>query len=361
VSEERPQPVTPALGGAVLDWVLGRVHRHIVRFGHRLTASDGRLDDLYVSLNETRGLLATGRGRSDRAGALDLELPAEPAEPAEPPPSPGLDNLTARFDLDPLSRRLLLLAAGPGIDRDLERLYTFAWADFTLKIPTAGFLAELATESRAEQSAALAALRDDAPLVRHRLVRLHTTEHWRADPPLLQRAVTVPEAVQAHLRGEAPFFDEMCLGAVRFERPAAQPGGRPLQLSAAAARRITVGWERAVADYQPVLLLVGPTSSGRRSALAGACAALGMPLLIFDPTSVPGTLLGEVLADLMRDARTQGAGLLVRGDAMLEAPETATALLAALQSARQRTPVPLAVTATRPAALGSALGDQLRG
>lgn len=331
----------------VLDWVLGRVHRHILRFGHRLTASDGRLDDLFVSLGEARGLLAGGVG----AGVSIIH--DAPPEPSEPPPSPGLDRLAEAFALDPLARRLLLLAAGPGLDHDIARMYTFAWADFTHKQSTAGFLAELVSDARAGQAAALAALRPDAPLVRHRLVRLHAGEHWRADPPLLQRAVTVPEAVMAALRGEPPLVDEALAGAVRFEWPAAGPA---LQLAPRAGARIAGAWARAVAELQPVLLLTGPSASGRRSVIAAACAARAMPLVTVDAGAIPPELLGEALADVTRDARAAGAAVLVRGDVPLDATETTPAFVAALAGAWRRTPVPLAVTAARSAALGG-LGD----
>lgn len=332
----------------VLDWVLGRVHRHILRFGHRLTASDGRLDDLFVSLGEARGLLAGGVG----AGVGIIH--DAPPEPGEPPPSPGLDRVASAFALDPLARRLLLLAAGPGLDHDIARMYTFAWADFTHKQSTAGFLAELVSDTRDGQAAALAALRPDSPLVRHRLVRLHAGEHWRADPPLLQRAVTVPEAVMATLRGEPPLVDEALAGAVGFDWPSAQP---VLQLAPRAAARIAAAWARAVEDRQPVLLLTGPAASGRRSVIAAACAARAMPLVTVDAGAIPPEALADVLADVARDARAAGAAVLVRGDGPLDGTETTPAFVAALAAAWRRTPVPLAVTAPRTAALGSALGD----
>ncbi len=323
-------------GAHPLARAIERIERHLERFGHRLTTSDGALDDLYVSVGEARRIM--DGAPSGAGGSLKSAMP------------PAFEALGARFGLDPLEQELLLLAAAPGLDRDLARLYTFAWGDFTLKLPTAGFLAELAADDRAASARAVAALRPDGKLVQHRLLTLHVTDHWRPDPPLIHMGVTVPEAVLARLRGEAPLLH----GAGRLEP--AEPPGQRLWLDRGLAERIGAAWGEACESGRPVLVLSGAPGSGRRTALRHAAARRGMPLVVLDAARAPADGLAAVVGDLAREARASGGGLLVRADDLPD--DAAAALHVGLERARRPGPLPVALAARRSSgALLRGLGD----
>ncbi len=298
---------------ALLGWVRRALHRHVDHFAHRMTQSSGRIDDAFVSLREARIEL----GGDERPGS---GLP--PAATVGPLPLGGrLGLLAERFGLDATAMAVFAAAAAPDLDVELSRLYTFAWADFTVKWPTAGFLAELVDPQRPR--AVLAALAPDAPLVGGRLVELGlATERAQMRPApqvaLSRRAVTVPEPVLAWLRGEALPVG----GASTWHGPAEAPGD--LVLHDALVETL----ERAIERLLPAgdgpggaptaLLLIGTEGAGRRSALQAACARRSRAVLEIDLDRIAPAERVPVLADGLREARLRGAMPLIAGRAAFD-------------------------------------------
>ncbi|MCA9539738.1 MAG: ATP-binding protein [Myxococcales bacterium] len=280
-----------------------------------------------------------GQGRAGFAERM--ELGPRPDAMVRPP---TLGQLAEAFDLSELETSLLLLAAAPGLDRGLARLYSFAWADFTVKVPTAGFLGELVADTAQQFAAAMVALRADGRLARHRLIRLTPAEQWPPGGPLLHRGVVVPEPVLARLRGESPCLEDDARAAVAFARPSPWP----MWITPELRRQIERFWVPGAQAPQPILSLAGEPGSGRLRALAAASAALNRPLLVVDCALVASTRWQNVLGEAAREARFEGAGLLVRADEAIERePE---ALVAALRIAMESVSA-LGVSTPRPGAL----------
>jgi hypothetical protein len=61
-------------------------------------------------------------------------------------------------------------AATPRLAMGLSRAFSFAWADFSERQPTAGFLAELVSTSPREMEEAVNCLESGATLARYRLL-----------------------------------------------------------------------------------------------------------------------------------------------------------------------------------------------
>ncbi len=319
-------------------WALYRVRRYVERHGLRLLNTPREVGDLFVGVDEARHLLAAADAPEPPSGAEALRrlgLLIVEATPAPPPEARGpLAGLARRFDLSPLDARLLFAAAAPALSLDVARLYAFAWADFAVKQPSAGFLCELVTDGPRAAIEAQARFRPDAPLVAGRLVRLNPTPSWAPHPPRLHCGVTAPAPVIAALRGEPPFVPE----ALAFAVTRVPPPRLPPTLNPDTARRLGRLVERAIAepDGGPRLLLVGPAGSGRRTALAGAMANAGRRLVAVELGLLPAepTAFAATLADAAREARIGRAGLLLRGDRLAEHDEAAPRWMAVIERMR---------------------------
>ncbi len=330
----------------VLRWVRHALHRHISRNAHRLVQTGGRLNDLFVSLDEARRTLPDdGRPRP-------VDLP-QPPPPSPLPVGPRLSALAERFGLDEMDLRLLAVAAAPALDVELSRLYPFAWADFTHKQPSVGFLCELVAPG--EPLLAQAALRDARPLVRERLLRLMPTTAWGPEPPRLHLGVTVPDPVVSWLKGEPSSLLARLGEAARLHRPETAPA--ELYVSAGVAEALDRIFARAPTDEPTVMMLVGAPTSGRRSALHAAAARTSRSLLHVDldrlAASGSAASVGEAMLDTLREARMRGAVPALAGDDLFEDSEKSTALLPLLRLAVGRFPGPVALIARQP--LGGAL------
>jgi len=246
-----------------LELVLLLLRRYVARHGHRMVQASGRLDNLFVSMDEARHLLGV-QGRLIREPAwqtpgwpdlasLEQEVAARRAAGlaagADATPPGPWTLLRRRFGLDERQGRLLAAAVAPLLSVDCARLYTFAWADFAQKQPSVAFLAELVGDDEEEVRALVHELRDHRPLVRHGLVLTSDHPHWGAETPLLHRLVRVPALVIAFLTGR--------LDAL----PASTVSTHPeLLVSSRVRAELAEALVRALADEagRPRLLLVGP-------------------------------------------------------------------------------------------------------
>ena len=301
------------------DWVLQRVHSYIDRFGFRLTENSGRVDDLYVTLDEARRILER-EATTGMTARLGLHLLASDAAAGEFPIGGRLGTLRKKFGLDELSLRLLLATAAPALSIDISRLYTFAWADFSQKLPTIGFLGELVADDLDAALAVHDAFHGTAPLVRHGLVELHDNERWAATTPLLHRGVTVPEPVLAWIRGQPPALPARLQSATRFhELSGERPNGpSSLLLPDGWATRLRSAVDHALENQEtgPRLLLIGAPGSGRRSSLQDALARTGRGLVEVHLDRLPedADAADGMLRLVAREALMRNCGLLLRGD-----------------------------------------------
>lgn len=162
--------------------------RHIVRHWHRLVDSSGQLSDLFVSLIETRFLLAGQSTQLRPPQELELNearsikalasFRARMLDRLAGTPMDGhltfpIENLRAYFELEPLELDLVMVLASLQVEVDLARLARFAWADFTVTRPTLGFLSELLADDRDQRDALMALAAPDSRLRRLELVTFH--------------------------------------------------------------------------------------------------------------------------------------------------------------------------------------------
>ena len=344
----------------LLQHVLLRLTRHAARYGHRMLQADGRLSDLYVSIREVQSVLGADRGDepppaplSDRAALPTLEeadaAVDEHAQGLAPATDSALGRLQTLFGLTDGQLLLLIAAAAPALSLDISRLYTFAWADFSRKRPSVGFLAELMADggSAAEVRQQVAEFGDDSPLVARRLLVVGDAGPWGGAPgggdpgPLLHRAVSVPDSVIAELTGRTR------LPPPWVELPV-EPAPDPADLFGPEGAEPLIKRLADIGPSAPRLLLIGPAGSGRRSVLAAHTGA--QPLIVELSRLVDSGDVVARLSEAAQEALLRGRTLLVRGDGVVDDADRIATHGPDLARVLDDHPGALAITARRPAA-----------
>ncbi len=359
-----------------LRYVLLCLRRYVARYGNRMTQADGRLSDLYVSLNEAFELWSDPDHFPPRerrpaidgwpdAARADDEIAAHLAGIQQRVAAAcgqdagvvlPIEEVRAVFRLTDLELRLLVAAAAPALSVDAARLYAFAWADFAVKTPTAGFLAELVADTPGDIAEAVACFRPDGALVRHRLVVLKESPSWGAGAPRIHRPVVVPDRVVSLLHGiPEPLPPHLVPGPADAPDAADLPG--------ATVERLRTGLLKALQDPRgrPTIVLMGPSQSGRRTLLSHVLDGTGWGLLGLDLESLPSDPDGleAGLAEACREALVRRCMLLVRmeslagghGDPLLSQERVLKRVLAGHEG-------PLAVTIHQPMAVLARILDQ---
>lgn len=328
----------------LVDWCLGRVHLYIGRHGLRLTYGGGQLGDLYVGVDEVKHALQGGH-IFDLATRLGLPQPVEPGHPPRSPGSP-LARIIERFGLDQVETALLVAAAGPAMSIDVDRLYTFAWADFTVKMPTAAFLSELITDEAATAASNLVYLRPDGQLRRAGLLALEApTGRASTKNALAHHGVFVPEPVLTMLRNEPP----LSLAHAILHPPA--PQKQRFDPPADATARLDALLDAGVSP----IVLRGPPGCGRREATRLTCGRRRMALLEVDLAKMPDddARFTEVLAEVLLDARLYDVPLLLRADELFDGDDARRSALARVLKGH----VGIVVIATQVARGGTLIAD----
>lgn len=190
--------------------------RHILRHWYRLTDSSGKLNDLFVSLEEARQTLIAGFGQlRPTAFAQMPDLPLVEQEIAEKRISMRsreaisvarlpLLQLARAFSLDPLSVNVLQVLAAVQLELSLHRAATFAWADATTKVPTLGFVAELIADDREALRQAQRLASPLSPLRRFHLTSFQHDDRWGRDTPDLFLRLSLPQRILQHLLDADP-------------------------------------------------------------------------------------------------------------------------------------------------------------
>jgi len=300
--------VTPyATADEHLDDLLERVRlllaRQIVRTWHRMTESRGRINNLFVSLDEAQKVL-TGQSPTDAlsrsAGlptlaSLDEALASHEAhtfarlsESADTAIRFPVEDLRATFDLTPLQLDVVIAAVALQLDIGLARLATFAWADFTIKRATIGFLAEFVSRDRAQWREALACARPDHVLRRLRVLAFEAPTQTEPEAEL---RVRVPDRVTAFIAHRAEPRDGHPVGDGYdgLDRRTRWYGS-PLSLDdlghdLPVQRRFLAAVRQATSPDadSPTLILIGPPSV-HYGAIVKACLGPGSNVLEIDLT-----------------------------------------------------------------------------
>lgn len=346
-----------------LDHVVLCVQRYIHRHGHRMVQASGTLNQLFVSLNEARALLGTAPAHPTTAPAalglpdpLTLEdriagsLASLEAASADGP----IARLKSQFGLTTRQVRLLMAAAAPVLSVDISRLYPFAWADFAVKLPSAGFLAELVGDEPGDRSA-ITEFGPQSPLVRYKLIELRDNSAWGSPSPQLHKGVVLPDSVAALLMGAEP-----ALGEVGHLEPA--DAALPLsQLFIADHTLETLRGtlKGAITVGRPRPLLIGGRSSGRRTMVATLAAEHGWGVLTVDLAQIITNIetVFDKLAEASREALLRRAVLLLRADSAVHDRENWDKIAARLGAQIDRHRGPVVFTSNQPtAALSRVVG-----
>jgi AAA+ superfamily predicted ATPase len=284
---------------------------------------EGPVDEfgaLYVSEQEVRELLApgatdgTGRETHTEAERLDErteEIRERRQASVEAGAAVRLDRLGDRFDLPPLARDALLVAAAPDIDEKYATVYAYLQDDATRRRPTVGFVLGLLGEADHLRDRRL--FTDGSPLVDDELVRLG------GDGPLPARTVSVDARIVAYLLGEDA-ADPMLSSVVSATEPTRAP--ESLDVSDDVRRVLAALSEERPGTAPPMVALHGPDGTGKAARVEAMCTEGERPLLTLAVGDVDDTSFDETLSRLGREARLRGSAVALSG--VLDDPERAT-------------------------------------
>ena len=295
--------------------------RYLQRYWYRAVQGGGTLGDLFVTVEEVSAELEVGTQRPpvafpppEQVEARLAEMRADARRRRSESPELPLSRLGADVQLDEDALELLAVLAALQDAPGLMRACTFAWADFSTKQATAGFLVELLADDAAHRDRLVRALAPDAPLRRLRLVQLGDDRRWQPGTPLLQRPVIVPDAVTRFLVGQPVAGELYPPGAVRLETE----GPKPDELVLHEGERVGTLLTTAARREGPQLLLIGERGSGRRTIARAHALAAGRGLWVIDLAALPWEVdpFEQQLAAALRDGLLAGALVLVRCEAL---------------------------------------------
>lgn len=309
-----------------------RLERHVARFGHRILSQDGRVSDLSVSLEEVRRLTSGTASLSPeslphlagwrRSAILEAELEAGEADlerrwrRAPQRPELPLERVREAFALTPLDIRLLVLAAAPHLSIDLARFYRYALADNTQRLPTVGFLIELAADSPRQEGELLRALDGGSRLVAERLLTLGEA-HGMGDESLRHRPVIAPDWLVAFLESRTPARTALVASATKRFAPDEALDPETIAVVADTRRDLERLVAQAFERGLPLrLLLVGASGSGRRTLIGATLARHGRGYIEVDVTRLAeaGDAFESALASLCQEAHLRRQVIVLRSD-----------------------------------------------
>jgi hypothetical protein len=212
--------------------------------------------------------LASARARLEDVAGAALE-----ARRSVTPRLPPLDRLGTELGLSPIARDLLLLVAAPSLWGELARLYGILSNDDGRPLIDEHLLTELLVE-QADPAQIARELDDDAPLIRHGVIRVlaGTMRPFLplvADPVVLKllRGAAIETELEPliHPRAADRTFDE-------------------LRIPAAVKRRLVADLAHAPRPLR--LAIRGRVGAGRHTLLAAVAAASGRQLGAIDATAI---------------------------------------------------------------------------
>ncbi|MFI0218838.1 ATP-binding protein [Streptomyces lydicus] len=277
-----------------------------VRILDCLEQLDARLAEAVAAAQASYG---SGAGRDSfrglHIGADDVtrllrRAPAvSPIGPGAAAGMPGLGWLAERYDLSPFELNVLLVALAPEVDLRYERLYGYLQDDVTRRRPTVELTLNLLCRGVAEKMRRRSDFAADAPLLRHRLVRLVADPH-QVQPPLLARYVVPDEQIVDVLLG-ASGLDRRLTVWCRLVHDVEDSGAGWGAGRAAELRDLLVAGR--------LLYLRGRPGSGRQQVTRAAAAGLGRPLFHGDLALAPAdpAAFDEALRCCLREAELYGA------------------------------------------------------
>ena len=297
--------------------------RYLQRYWYRAVQGGGTLGDLFVTVEEVSSELEVGRQRPpvalpppEQVEARIAELRAEEHRRRLAAPHLPAARLGRELDLGEDALEFLFVLTALQDSPGLLRTCTFAWADFSTKQPTVGFVVELLADDAAHRERLARAMAPDGTLRRLRLLQLGEDRRWQPSTPLLLRPVFVPDAVHRFLFGRPVAGELYPPGAVRLEAD----GPRPDELVLHDGDRVGRLLAAAAAREGPPILLIGERGSGRRTIARAHALAAGRPLWIIDLSALPWEIepFEQQLGAALRDGLLAGALVLIRCETFVD-------------------------------------------
>jgi AAA+ superfamily predicted ATPase len=159
------------------------------------------------------------------------------------------------FNLDELSRQVLILALAGEIDEEIRRLYAYLWNDLSRKRPTVEFLLGLLQPSiRGKLHNAHAFFRE-SPLVRHRLI-----EPMSADAPFFAQEVRLVSSLVARAIGGHELDPRLALCA-RVTYPPKNP--LSVVISPSTMQAIETSLSQLGDGSGSTVVFIGPSGTGK--------------------------------------------------------------------------------------------------
>lgn len=317
---------------ALLERAQALLTRYLQRYWYRAVQAGGNLSDLFVTVEELSAELEVGH----LSPPVDFDPPEEieadlaslrARERVERDPKGPIGRLMERAGLGEEECELMQILSAIQGSPGLLRACTFAWADFSLKQPTVGFILELLSDDAAHRDRLARALSPEGALRRLRLIQLGEDRRWQPATPLLARPLFLPDAAQRFLEGHPPRGELYPMGAVTLEaegpRPEALILHEPQRLNRllSAAARVT--------ERVPIAL-VGAPGSGRRTTGRAYALAAGRALLVIELSALPWELesFEAQLSATLRDALLSDALPLLRCESLTDGNDRRVVVLA---------------------------------
>nr|BFD94105.1 ATP-binding protein [Kitasatospora sp. Xyl93] len=238
-------------------------------------------------------------GADDVTRMLSRAPAASPTGPGTAADMPGLAWLAERYALSVFELNVLLVALAPEVDLRYERLYGYLQDDVTRRRPTVELTLNLLCCGVAEKMRRRCDFAADAPLLRHRLVRLVADPH-QVEPSLLARYV-VPDEQIVDVLLDVSGLDRRLTVWCRLVHAGEDSDSSWGANRAADLRDLLVAGQR--------LYLRGQPGSGRGQVAQAAAAGLGRPLFHGDLALAPAdpAAFDEALRCCLREAELYGA------------------------------------------------------
>ncbi|MFO0744983.1 MAG: ATP-binding protein [Myxococcota bacterium] len=246
---------------AEIDWVRAIVRSSLEHAG-RLDPDGIRLDKIRISVSDEEAfrLLHTPRQVPRAPGEpalirdrIDRQIAASRAAGVELP----LADLCDIFELDELSRQILVMALAAELDEGVRRLFGYLWNDLSRRFATVEFLLGLLQPSLMGKIVNAHAFFRDSALVRHRLVEGLAG----GDSPYFGRDVRLVHSIVARAIGGRELDPRLSMCARVTSR---QPNPVTLVMDPASTKSIRESLSQIGAENVPTtVVLIGSSGTGK--------------------------------------------------------------------------------------------------
>jgi SpoVK/Ycf46/Vps4 family AAA+-type ATPase len=275
---------------------------------HGAEAAGDHFRGLHIAAGEVERLLARPPGTP----LLWIEHAGQGAEEAYANQASRLAWLAQAFDLSAFEMDAVLIALAPELDLRYERLYAFLQDDVTRKRATVDLVLNLLCPSAEARLAERARFSSEAPLIRHRLIRLIPDPH-QVQPPLLAHYLKLDEQI-VRLLLQQPGIDPRLQAFCELVEPVVDLNALALARNMKQALRGLVSHARKTRE--PLRLYFhGPAGVGKRRCAEALAGQVDAPLLIADLSRVVATEteFGETIRLIFREDWFQDAILYLDG------------------------------------------------